>query len=157
MGRSMWRWGGRYGIRIHRAKSLTRRIWTHWGRLLRPWRRAGDGSWSALFHEPPKRNQFAKIFGHHALRGTEPAQYSPCFVIITVSHLACASSMTAKHFDLKEPAAIVFMSPLSHNDGHLLDHCDRATLDTAGPDALSANREAKCLWAYATLVHTIFV
>jgi hypothetical protein len=27
-------------------------------------------------------------------------------VIITVSHLACTSSMTARHFDLKEPASI---------------------------------------------------
>ena len=36
-----------------------------------------------------------------------------CFVIITVSHLACTSSMTARHFDLKEPADILFILPLS--------------------------------------------
>src|SRR6516225_10879406 len=62
MARSMWRSGGRYGIRIHRAKSSTRRIWTRWGRLLRPSRRVGDGSWSVLFHEPPKEEPMCEDF-----------------------------------------------------------------------------------------------
>src|SRR5215469_13842592 len=48
-----------------------------------------------------------------AFTGTSFATGLPCFVIITVSHLACTSSMTARHFDLKEPAAILFIPPLS--------------------------------------------
>src|SRR5437660_11003995 len=47
--------------------------------------------------------------------GTSFATGLPCFVIKTVSRLACTSSITARQWILKEPAAIFFIP-------NLLDH-----------------------------------
>src|SRR5437868_11684389 len=67
--------------------------------------------------------------------GTSFATGLPCFVIKTVSRLACTSSITARQWILKEPAAIFFIP-------NLLDHGHYTIVLFAGSFALT-NRPAQ--------------
>src|ERR1700723_597805 len=73
-----------------------------------------------------------KISSVSAFTGTSFATGLPCFVMITVSCLACTSSITARQLALKEPAAIFLTRKLHYDHGHFCFALKTLTPMTSG-------------------------